>query len=254
MSKKARSNHHSRRHHEDNNIIAIHNDQQARLAGPKKKSWSIHDLKSIRPLTDTQSDMFQSWFQGDNICAAGSAGVGKSFLAFYLSLNEMLSRGEHDKIIVVRSVVAGREMGHLPGSKEEKEEVFELPYHDICHELLGRKSTYNDMKEAGKIKFVSTSHIRGLTWDNALVIVDESQNMNFDELDSVMTRIGENTRVIICGDHKRQCDLKRHEVSGLDRLIDAFDYMDNFSNIKFTADDVVRSKLVKQWLKATDQV
>ena len=128
-----------------------------------------------------------------------------------------------------------------------------FPITDICHDLFGRKSTYDDMKEAGKIKFMTTSHIRGLTWDNSIIIIDEAQNLSFEELDSVITRMGKNSRVIVCGDHKKQCDLKRYETTGIDRLIKAFDVMKRFSNIEYTFDDVVRSEVVKQWLKATDQ-
>ena len=219
-----------------------YHNRQAIQNGPQKKNWSIHDLRAIRPLTEKQEDMFQAWFQGDNVCAHGSAGTGKTFLAFYLALSEMLERGEHQQIIVVRSAVAAREIGHLPGTKEEKEAVFEIPYIDICADLFGRKSTYDDMKEAHKIKFMTTSHIRGLTWDNSIIIVDEAQNLSFEEIDSVITRLGKNSRLIVCGDHKKQCDLKRHETTGIGRLIAAFEVMKKFSNVEYTFDDVVRSE------------
>jgi len=253
MGKKAR-NRSSRRYHDDNVVNMDYHNQQAQINGPDKKSWSIHDLRAIRPLTQKQEDMFTYWFQGDNVCAHGSAGTGKTFLALYLAMSELLEYKEHQQIIIVRSAVAAREIGHLPGSKEEKEEVFEMPYIDICSDLFGRKSTYADMKTAGIVKFMSTSHIRGLTWDNSIVIVDECQNMNFEEINSVMTRLGKNTKVIVCGDHKRQCDLKRYEETGIQKTINAFDDMSGFSNIEFNFEDVVRSGVVKDWLKATDQV
>ena len=252
MKKKARANKRSRRNNSDDNIAILH-DYQARIDGPTKKKWSIHDLKPIKPLTDTQADMYQSWFQGDNVCAVGSAGTGKTFLAFYLAMNELLEIKEYQQIIIVRSAVAAREIGHLPGTKEEKEEIFEIPYMDICNDLFGRKSTYKDMKEAGKIKFMTTSHIRGLTWDNSIIILDEAQNCDFREINSVMTRIGQNTKIIVCGDYKRQCDLKRHEETGMGQLVNAFEKMNGFSNVEFTYNDVVRSKIVKEWLRITDQ-
>ena len=254
MGKKARSRNSSRRQHDDNVVNMNYHNQQAMLNGPKKKTWNIHDLSTIHPLTQKQEDMFQAWFQGDDVCAHGSAGTGKTFLALFLAMSEMLERKEHQQIVIVRSAVAARDIGHLPGSKEEKEEIFELPYMDICQELFGRKTTYADMKEANIIKFMTTSHIRGLTWDNAIVVIDEVQNMSFEEIDSVMTRLGKNSRIIVCGDHKKQCDLKRHETTGVGRLVTAFDQMDNCANVEYTFEDVVRSEKVKAWLRATDQV
>ena len=254
MGKKARNTRNSRRQSNDNVVTMDYHNQQAQINGPQqKKTWNIHDLRAIRPLTQKQEDMFQLWFQGDNVCAHGSAGTGKTFLALYLAMSEMLEFKEHQQIIIVRSAVAAREIGHLPGTKEEKEEIFEIPYMDILHDLFGRKSTYKDMKDAGMIKFMTTSHIRGLTWDNAIIIIDEIQNMCFDEIDSVMTRIGKNTKVIACGDHKKQCDLKKHEVSGVGRMLKAFETMSGFANVEYTFEDVVRSEVVKNWLKATDQ-
>lgn len=252
MGKKTRSRS-NQRHDTDNVVDLDYHNHQARIEGPKKKNWTIHDLRSIRPLTQKQEDMFQSWFQGDNICAHGSAGTGKTFISLYLAFNELLDRQEHQQIVIVRSAVAGREIGHLPGSKEEKEEVFELPYMDICHDLFGKKTTYADMKDTGLIKFMTTSHIRGLTWDNSIIIFDEFQNANFAEIDSVMTRLGKNSKVILSGDNKRQCDLRKHEITGAQRVVDATSKMPSFSNVEFGFDDVVRSGLVKEWLKFTDQ-
>jgi len=176
-----------------------------------------------------------------------------TFLAFYLALSEILEKGEQKQIIVVRSAVAAREIGYLPGTKEEKEAVFEIPYTDICHDLFGRKSTYDDMKEAGKIKFMTTSHIRGLTWDNSIIIVDEIQNMCISEIDTIMTRVGKNTRVILCGDSKFQCDLKKSEQTGIKRLLSILNKMKNFSSIQFNREDIVRSEFVKQWITASEK-
>ena len=251
MGKKAR-NRNTQRH--DTNVIDMeYHNQQARINGPKKKNWTIHDLRAIQPMTEKQADMFEAWFQDDNICAHGSAGTGKTFISLYLAFEEFLERQEHQQIVIVRSAVAGREIGHLPGSKEEKEEVFELPYIDICHDLFGKKTTYTDMKDAGMVKFMTTSHIRGMTWDNAIIVFDEFQNANFAEIDSVITRIGKNSKIILSGDHKRQCDLRRHEETGASRLVAATERMGSFTNVEFGFDDVVRSGLVKEWLKATDQ-
>lgn len=252
MGKKARSR--NARTHDENIINMNYHNQQAMINGPQKKSWNIHDLQPITPLNEKQKDMFHSWFQGDNLCAHGSAGTGKTFLSLYLAFDEMLDYKEHHQIIIVRSAVASRDIGHLPGSKEEKEEIFKLPYIDICAELFGRKSTFADMEEANIVKFMTTSHIRGITLDNSIIIVDEIQNMQAEEINSIMTRVGRNTRVILCGDSKAQCDLKRHETTGVHNLLKIVERIDAFSSIEFEHSDIVRSEFCKNWIIASNDV
>lgn len=227
----------------------------AQQEGPKRKTWSMHDLKTITPLTPTQEDFFHAWYNNDNVCTHGCAGTGKTFLAFYLALQEVLSKRQN-RIIIVRSAVPTREIGHLPGTLEEKIEKFEEPYHDILWELLGRASSYKDMKDAGLIEFHSTSFLRGLTWDNAIVIMDETENFTFHEIDSVMTRLGNNTRVIVTGDVK-QTDLdgsRKLGAEGLTKAKEVFCSMDSFSCIEFTEHDIVRGPLVKSWIIACNAV
>jgi phosphate starvation-inducible protein PhoH len=224
--------------------------------GPKKKSWSTKDLKNIRPKTVAQEEMFQAWFSGKHLCASGSAGTGKTFLAFYLALNELFTQRTR-RIIIVRSAVATRDLGFLPGTLEEKTAQYELPYHDILWELIGRSSTYQDMKDAGLIEFMTTSFVRGLTWDNAIVIIDEGQNMTFHEINSIMTRIGENTRIILTGDI-RQTDLtesKKHlGTEGMSQALRVFENMDSFASVHFTKYDIVRSEFVKSWIVACEHI
>ena len=235
----------------DNLEMALCLNGMAQQEGPKRKTWSMHDLKTIKPLTPTQEDFFHAWINGDNICAHGSAGTGKTFLAFYLALEEVLAR-RHQKIIIVRSAVATREVGHLPGTLEEKLMKYEEPYQNILWELIGRPSTYQDMKDSGYIEFHSTSFLRGLTWDNAVVIVDEAENFTFHEIDNVMTRLGENTRIIFTGD-TRQTDLdgsRKLGEEGLTKAKEVFCSMDSFSCIEFIEHDIVRGPLVKSWIMA----
>lgn len=222
--------------------------------GPKRKHWTSHDLKTIKPLTATQEDMFHAWYNGSNLCAHGCAGTGKTFLALYLALTAVTDHIQN-RIIIVRSAVATRDIGFLPGSLEEKIATYELPYHDIMWELVGRPNTYDDMKQAGLVEFMTTSFVRGLTWDNAVVVVDECQNMTFHEIDSIMTRLGQNTRIIVTGD-VRQSDLegKRNgSGSGMDHFMTIARNMKEFTSIKFTTDDIVRSDLVKAWIIAAEQ-
>lgn len=235
---------------------ALYLNGRAVQEGPKRKSWSRHDLRHIKPLTLAQEDFFRSFMDGQNIVAHGSAGTGKSFVGLYLALNEyfrMESQIEH--IIIVRSAVPTRQLGYMPGDLNEKTALYETPYRDIIGDLFGKRSTYDDMKEAGVIQFMTTSFVRGLTWDNAIVLVDEAQDCNAHELNSIMTRLGENSRIIVCGDTK-QNDLihSKHDVSGLDVFMKAATKMSSVSLVQFTHSDIVRSQFVKDWIVAYEQV
>lgn len=249
MAKKARS---GRRLQLDNLEMALSLNGRAQEESRKRKNWSMHDLASVRPLTSTQEELFHAWMNGSNICAHGSAGTGKTFLATYLALNEVLQNNQQ-KIILVRSAVPTRDIGFMPGDQAEKLAVYEAPYHDIFHELIGRASTYQDMKDAGKVEFHCTSFMRGLTWDNAIVVVDEASNMTFHEIDNIMTRLGKNTRIIFTGD-VIQSDLsgKRGDVEGFSKAMEAFKNMRDFESIVFTKHDIVRSELVKSWIIAVE--
>jgi phosphate starvation-inducible protein PhoH len=252
MPKKRRSGHKAELERLE---LALCLNGAAQEEGPKRKHWSMHDLKTIKPLTPTQEDLFHAWYNGDNLCAHGSAGTGKTFLALYLALQEVLKQN-HSRVIIVRSAVTTRDVGFLPGTLEEKIMQFEAPYHDILWELVGRPSTYQDMKDQGLIEFHSTSFLRGLTWDNAIVIVDEAENLTFHEIDNVMTRLGENTRVIFTGDTK-QTDLdgsKKLGQEGLTQAMQVFENMEGFSCIKFNYHDIVRGDLVKSWIMACEEV
>jgi len=252
---RTRSKKKKNRREEIDYLKAIGANIAAKTEGPQKKRWSVHDIKSIQPFTNHQQDFFQSYLQGSNVVAYGSAGTGKSFLALYLGLRDVIDRDmPQDHMVIVRSAVPSKEIGHLPGTVDEKMAVYESPYVDICSELFRRPSTYNDMKEAELIQFTPTSFVRGTTWNNALVVVDEVQNMTWHEINSVMTRLGSNSRVIITGDYN-QNDLvnKRNETSGIARLVRTADRMTEFSNIIFTTDDIVRSEFVKSWIIASEQ-
>ncbi len=219
----------------------------------KIKNWTKHDIKSIQPLTPTQEEAFHAWFNNKHICLHGSAGTGKTFIGLYLALNEVLQQ-KQSRIIILRSAVATRDVGFLPGTLEEKLQQYELPYQDILAELFGKYSTYCDMKDAGIIEFMSTSFIRGLTWDNTIVLVDEGENMTFHEIDSAMTRLGENSRIIFTGDIvQTDLDGKKHGVSGMSDAMNVFKNISDFTCVKFTIHDIVRSNFVKQWITAAEE-
>jgi len=233
----------------DSNTLAI-------KEGPTKKKWTTLDLKPVQALNSSQEDMFHHFHNETHLCAHGSAGTGKTFLAAYLALRELLDpRTPQKKIIIVRSAVATRDLGFLPGTLDEKVSEFETPYKDIFAELLGRNSSYDDMKAAGLVKFLSTSYIRGLTWDDALIIVDEGQNLAFHEINSVMTRLGQNSRIIFTGDFP-QTDLRKHrgDVSGMEDFVKVVDRLKDFARVEFSHHDIVRSKFVKSWIIASEEV
>ena len=213
----------------------------------------LDDMKTFQPLTENQNKFFQAYKQGDYFIALhGVAGTGKTFSALYKAIEEVLDKSNtFEKIIVVRSAVQSREIGHLPGSIDEKMDIYQQPYRQICETLFGRKDAWDRLEEQGHIEFISTSFIRGMSFDNAIIIVDEMQNMTFEEIDTVMTRVGNQSKIIWCGDY-RQTDLnkKKNDVSGLLKFFDIAYHMGAFTRIEFTPDDIVRSSLVKDYILA----
>lgn len=236
---------------------ALINNYKAWEEGPqKRKTWSKHDIRQIKPLTMAQEDFFHAYYSGSNVVAYGSSGTGKTLLALYLAMNDIIDKNQpQSRIIIVRSNVATREVGHLPGTYEEKMSPFEAPYRDICEFLVGKSSTYDDMKSAGLIEFMPTSYVRGCTWTDAIVIVDETQSMNLHEASSIITRLGDNSRLLVLGDIK-QDDLiyKKNDKSGFAQALKAFELMPSVAMVKFTQDDIVRSGLVKEWIIALEQL
>lgn len=218
--------------------------------GRKPKTLSFHDLNVIKPMTDAQSQMMESYFQGYSILATGSAGTGKTIVGLYLALNDLLHKdSEIEKIKIIRSVVPSRDIGFLPGDLEEKIEVYEVPYREQFTQLFGMPTAYDKFKSFGTVEFMPTSFLRGQTWDNTVVVVDEVQNLNFHEINTVMTRVGVNSKVLLLGD-SNQTDLYKNkwDNSAMEPLEKILTNNPFFDVVHFTKHDIVRSEFVKAWI------
>ena len=219
---------------------------------PSNNSKKSFFLQDISPITPSQKTTFDLYRQGYNLILKGSAGTGKTFMAMFLALKSILQgSADQNKVIVVRSAVATRDIGALPGDIDEKTGIYELPYYSICAELTNNKNAYSGLKGDGVVTFVPTSYVRGVTFRDSIIIVDEFQNMNDHELYSIITRAGENCRFIFCGDI-RQSDLsgKGIDKSGFANFLDIVTKMKSFAQVEFTHDDIVRSGLVKEFIIA----
>jgi phosphate starvation-inducible protein PhoH len=212
-------------------------------------------LKHVEPLTENQKLTFEYYDNGKNLLLHGIAGTGKSFLSIYLSLRTILSEASrYKKLIIVRSVVPTRDMGFLPGNNKEKAKVYEAPYQAIFTELFERGDAYEYLKNKNMVDFISTSFIRGITINDAIIVVDEIANMTLHELDSVITRVGKNCKIVFCGDFRQSDFTKEHERNGLTDFMRIIERMKSFSFVDFTEQDIVRSSMVKEYIIMKDRL
>jgi phosphate starvation-inducible PhoH-like protein len=209
------------------------------VKGGKSRSHGL-TLGTFAPKTDNQERVFES---DKNVILNGCAGTGKTFITTYLGLKEVLAQ-EYERLIYIRSAVSTRNLGHLPGDAKSKVDIYEGPYKDIAAELFSRGDAYEILKQKGLVEFMSTSFLRGLTLRDSVIIIDESQNMSYHELDSIITRIGENCRIFVCGDYF-QSDL---HTNGLKNFHSVLERMECFDFVEFELEDIVRSGFVKEYL------
>ena len=211
-------------------------------------------LRSIVPLTDTQKKIFTEFDQAKNLVLMGTAGTGKTFCSMYLALKSIVDNKNNtgpNKIIIIRSVVSSRDVGFLPGTLKEKLSVYEAPYKAIFSELLGRGDAWEIMKTNGVVDFVSTSYLRGTSINDSFIIMDEFQNCNLSELDTIMTRVGKNSRMIFCGDLEQTDLLKsKFDVTGLPKFVSIIEQMRSFNIEEFGVEDIVRSGIVREYILA----
>lgn len=223
----------------------------------RKKALGSEYLLDIDPLTDNQRKLFDAYAEGKNLVAYGCAGTGKTFITLYNALREVLDeKTPYEKIYLVRSLVATREIGFLPGSYEDKSDIYQIPYKNMVKYMFQMPSDaefemlYGNLKSQETIKFWSTSFLRGTTLDNAIVIVDEFQNCTAHELDSIITRVGENSKIMFCGDATQSDLQKTNERNGIVDFMSILRKMPSIDIIEFGVDDIVRSGLVKEYIIA----
>ncbi len=223
----------------------------------RKKPINADMLRDIDPLTENQQKLFESYSEGKNLIAYGAAGTGKTFITLYNALCDVLDPSTpYEKIYIVRSLVSTREIGFLPGDHEDKSTLYQIPYKNMVKYMFELPSAadfemlYGNLKAQETISFWSTSFIRGTTFDRAIIIVDEFQNLNFHELDSIMTRVGENTKIMFCGDATQTDLIKQNERNGIVDFMRVLRLMSSIDIIEFGVEDIVRSGLVKEFILA----
>ena len=223
----------------------------------RKKPLGAGYLVDIEPLNDNQKQLFGSYKKGKHLVAYGVAGTGKTFISLYNAISDVLSDNTpYEQIYLVRSLVATREIGFLPGDHEDKADIYQIPYKNMVKYMFQMPSDadfemlYGNLKAQDTIKFWSTSFLRGTTLDNSIIIVDEFQNLNFHELDSIITRVGENTKIVFCGDASQSDLVKTNDRNGIVDFMNILRKMPSFDIIEFGIDDIVRSGLVKEYLTA----
>lgn len=221
----------------------------------RRKPINTDLLLDIKPVTNNQTRLFDAYNSDKHLFVYGCAGTGKTFCALYLALQDVLNDiTPYQKIVIVRSLVATREIGFLPGDHDDKSALYQIPYKNMVKYMFEMPTDadfemlYGNLKQQETITFWSTSFIRGTTLDNSIIIVDECQNLNFHELDSIITRVGENSRIMFCGDATQSDLTKTNERNGILDFMKIIDRMPEFESIEFGVDDIVRSGLVKSYI------
>ena len=225
------------------------------MAAKKSKEINQNNLTTVKGITDSQKIVFDTWKKGKNQFLFGSAGTGKTFISLYLALNDVFDlKKPYDKVVLVRSLIPTREIGFLPGDEEDKAALYQVPYQNMVQfmfEMPNEQSfnnLYDRLKGQGTLFFLSTSFLRGLTFDNSIIIVDECQNLNFHELDTIITRVGQDSKIIFCGDFDQTDLLKQNEKNGLHDFLRILEEMEEFNATEFTLGDIVRSGFVRSYL------
>ena len=225
------------------------------MANKKNKEINHTNLVTIKSITDNQKLVFDSWKKGKNQFLFGAAGTGKTFISLYLALKDVMDlKKSYNKVVLVRSLIPTREIGFLPGDEEDKAALYQVPYQNMVQFMFEMQNEqqfnnlYDKLKGQGTLYFLSTSFLRGLTFDNTIIIVDECQNLNFHELDTIITRVGQDSKIVFCGDFDQTDLVKQNEKNGLHDFLRILGEMEEFNCTEFTIGDIVRSGFVRSYL------
>ena len=225
------------------------------MASKKNKEINHNSLVTIKSLTDNQKAVFDTWKAGKNQFLFGAAGTGKTFVSLFLALQDVFDmKTKYDKVVLVRSLIPTRDIGFLPGDEEDKSALYQVPYQNMVQFMFKMpneqsfNSLYDRLKGQGSMYFLSTSFLRGLTFDNSIIIVDECQNLNFHELDTIITRVGQDSKIVFCGDFDQSDLMKQNEKNGLHTFLQILEEMEEFNCSEFSIGDIVRSGFVRSYL------
>ena len=225
------------------------------MAKKQKLEIGSGNLISVKPITDNQKIVFETWKKKQNQFLFGCAGTGKTFVSLYLALQDVMNlQTKYDKVVLVRSLIPTREIGFLPGDEEDKAALYQVPYANMVQFMFQQPNEqafnmlYEKLKQQGSLYFLSTSFLRGLTFDNSIIIVDECQNLNFHELDTIITRVGQDSKIVFCGDFGQSDLSKTNEKNGLHDFLRILEEMEEFNCVEFDIGDIVRSGFVRNYL------
>ena len=225
------------------------------MASKKNKEINHQQLVTIKPIGENQKTVFDTWKKGKNQFLFGSAGTGKTFISVYNALQDVFDlKKPYDRVVLVRSLIPTREIGFLPGDEEDKAALYQVPYQNMVRFMFEMNneaqfnSLYDRLKGQGSLFFLSTSFLRGLTFDNSIIIVDECQNLNFHELDTIITRVGQDSKIVFCGDFNQTDLVKQNEKNGLHDFLRILEEMEEFYCVEFNIGDIVRSGFVRNYL------
>ena len=215
-----------------------------------------HDqLVEMKGVTKNQLEVFKQYAEGKNLFLYGPAGTGKTFVVLYNAIKEVLDpKTNYNCIYIVRSLMPTRSLAFMPGDEQDKSSLYQVPYDNMLRLMFKLAAEeqfdimYKELKKQGNVAFLSTSFLRGITLDNAIVLVDECQNLNFHELDTIMTRVGQESKIMFSGDFD-QTDLREDdEKAGLGQFIKIINEMKEFYSCEFDIGDIVRSGLVRSYI------
>lgn len=202
------------------------------------------------PLTEKQKRIIRS--DAEHLVIKGPAGTAKTYSALARGLLS-LSREEVERIIIIRSPVEIRQIGLLPGDVDEKVEQYAAPYIDLLTSL-SPKHNYKSLVQKKLLEFMPTTFLRGRTFDNCFIIADEFQNLSAHEFETIITRVGVGTQLVIVGDDTGQSDLSSREAGEFREVLDVTARMPEFETHTFDVEDILRSGLVRSYYEARDHV